>query len=216
MIFSASRASPVRCHPLPAETLELIGGHFAKVPVQCVAGLDLLAVDQHRLGYRVRVAVIIEVSEQGKAPLLQGLGAVLVLTVEAGDIVIDQLRGRGVVADHYEAGRRRYSCLGPGFVGLHVVPIESLKGGLKLYRQTERVESPLRFAPALLGHVTADGLPQNSVLGHVAAWDVVSHRHAGQFDDAALDGVHEREVAHRPGKQGALGIAGASQEEGSR
>ena len=39
------------------------------------------------------------------------------------------------------------------------MPIESLEGSLKLYRQAEWVESPLRFAPALLGHV--------------AAWDVV-------------------------------------------
>src|SRR3546814_12886685 len=30
----------------------------------------------------------------------------------------------------------------------------------------------------------------------------------------SLDGVHEGEVAHGPGEEGALGIAGAAQEEG--
>ncbi len=56
-------------------------------------------------------------------------------------------------------------------------------------------------------------LPQVAEHGHFVARDVVRHRHARQLDDAALDGVHQREVAHGPGKQSALGIAGAAQEE---
>ena len=51
---------------------------------------------------------------------------------------------------------------------------------------------------------------------HLIAGDVFRHRDARQFDDAALDGVHEREVAHRPREQRALGIAGAAQEEWRR
>ena len=42
------------------------------------------------------------------------------------------------------------------------------------------------------------------------------HGDARQLDDAALDGVHQREVAHRPREQRALGIAGATEEEGRR
>ena len=45
------------------------------------------------------------------------------------------------------------------------------------------------------------------------AGDVVGHRHAWELDDAALDGVHQREVAHRPGEQRAFGVARAAQEE---
>jgi hypothetical protein len=48
---------------------------------------------------------------------------------------------------------------------------------------------------------------------HVVAGDVLGHGHAGQLHDAALDGVHEREVAHRPREEGALRVAGAAQEE---
>ena len=50
-------------------------------------------------------------------------------------------------------------------------------------------------------------------LGHLAAGDVVGHRHARQLHDAALDGVHQREVARRPGEQRPLGIARPAQEE---
>ena len=42
----------------------------------------------------------------------------------------------------------------------------------------------------------------------------LADRHARQLDDAALDGVHQREVAHRPGEERPLGIAGAAEEEG--
>ena len=51
-------------------------------------------------------------------------------------------------------------------------------------------------------------------IGISAAGDVVGDRHARQFDDAALDGVHQGEVAERPGEECALGIAGAAEEEG--
>ena len=56
-------------------------------------------------------------------------------------------------------------------------------------------------------------LPEVAELGHLPAGDIVGHRHARQFDDAALDGIHERKVAHGPGKQGALSVARAAQEE---
>ena len=63
------------------------------------------------------------------------------------------------------------------------------------------------------GMLLADVLPQVAEHRHLAARDVVGDRDARQLDDAALDGVHQREVAHRPGEQRALGVAGAAQEE---
>jgi hypothetical protein len=59
--------------------------------------------------------------------------------------------------------------------------------------------------------------PQVAKHRHIArlsTGEIVRHRYARQLDDAALDGVHQREVAHGPGKKGALGVAGTAQEEG--
>ena len=43
---------------LAAEALDLVGGHGAEVVVERVAGFELLAVDQQRVGARERVAVV--------------------------------------------------------------------------------------------------------------------------------------------------------------
>ncbi len=56
-------------------------------------------------------------------------------------------------------------------------------------------------------------VPEIAEHGHVVAGDVVGYGNARQFDDAAFDGVHEREIGHGPGKERAFGIAGATQEE---
>ena len=50
-------------------------------------------------------------------------------------------------------------------------------------------------------------------IGISLAGNVVSHRDARKLDDAAFDGVHQREVAHRPREQRAFGIAGTAKEE---
>ena len=157
--------------------------------------------------------MLVEVAEQRQAAVLERGGAVVVLAVEAGDVVVDQLRGGGVVADDDEAGRHVDAGLLPELEGLLVVAVERLQGGLQLDREAERVER-LGLAAALLGHLLADVLPEVAEHRHLAAGDVVGDRHARQLDDAALDGVHQREVAHRPGEQRALGVAGAAQEEG--
>jgi hypothetical protein len=47
---------------------------------------------------------------------------------------------------------------------------------------------------------------------HIVARDVFRHLDARQLDDAAFDGIHERDVAHRPGEQSAFGVAGATKE----
>ena len=63
------------------------------------------------------------------------------------------------------------------------------------------------------GIFVPDVFPQIAKHGHLFAGNVVGDGNARQFDDAALDGVHEREVAHRPGKERAFGIAGTAEEE---
>ena len=103
----------------------------------------------------------------------------------------------------------------PELEGLLVVAVERLERRLQPRRQLERIEL-LALAAALLGHVLADVLPEVAEHRHLVAGDVVRHRDARQLDDAALDGVHQREVAHRPREQRAFGVAGAAQEEWRR
>ena len=95
------------------------------------------------------------------------------------------------------------------------MPVEGLQRRLQLHGNLQRIEAG-GLAAALLRHVLADVLPQIAELGHLAARDVVGHRHPGQLDDAALDRVHQREVAHRPGEERAFRVAGPAQEERRR
>ena len=100
----------------------------------------------------------------------------------------------------------------PQLEGLLVVAVERFERRLQARGQLERVEF-LALAAALLRHVLADVLPEVAEHRHFVAGDVLRHGHARQLHDAAFDGVHQREVAHRPGEQRALGVAGAAQEE---
>ena len=90
---------------LAPKALDLVAGGVAEAPVEGFARVELLAVDEQRARAGQRVAVLVEVAEQSQAAVLQGAGAVLVLAMEAGDVVVDQLRGRRVVADDDEARR---------------------------------------------------------------------------------------------------------------
>ena len=98
---------------LAAEALDLVRGHVAEVLVERLAGFELFGVDQQRARPGQPVAVLVVVPEERKAPVLQRRRAVVVLAVEAGDEVVDQLRGRGVVADHDEDRRDLDPCLLP-------------------------------------------------------------------------------------------------------
>ena len=106
----------------------------------------------------------------------------------------------------------------PPVEGLLVVRVERIECGLKLGRELERIEIAglaralaRQAAPALL-----QDLPKVAVDRHVARRQVVVDGHARQFDDAAFDRVEQREVAHDPGKERALAIAGAGKEERRR
>ena len=141
--------------------------------------------------------------------------SLLVLLIEAGHIVVDQLRDRGVLADDDEAGRDGDTALLPQLKGALIVSIESLERGLELVWKLERVKIATGAA-SLLGHVLADVLPEVAVDRHLVTGNVFGDRHARQLDDAAFDGIHQREVAHRPGKERAFGVAGATQKERRR
>ena len=86
---------------------------------------------------------------------------------------------------------------------------------MQFYGDAERVER-VRFASTLLRHLRTNVLPEIAEFGHIAARNIVGDRHPGKLDEAALDGVHQGEIAHRPCKEGAFGVARAAEEERRR
>ena len=191
---------------LAAEALDLVGCHAAEIVVQRFTGFELFAVDQQCVRSRERVAVLVEIAKKCEAACYRRLRSVIVLPEKTGDVVVDQLRGRSVVADDDEAGRHANACLLPKIEGLFVMTVKRFKRRLQLRRQAERVER-IVFAPPLLRHFLADVFPEIAEHRHLRARDVVGHGNARQFDDAAFDGIHEREVTHRPREERSFGIA---------
>ena len=116
---------------LAAEPFDLVGRHAAEVVVEGFAGFELLAVDQQRARAGQRVAVLVEVAEEFQAAVLKRGRSVFVLPEEAGDVVVDELRGGRVVADDDEAGRDADARFAPQLEGLFVVAVESFERGLQ-------------------------------------------------------------------------------------
>ena len=66
--------------------------------------------------------------------------AVLVLALKTRDVVVDQLRGRGIVAHDDEARRDLDSGVLPQLEGSGVVAVERFECGLELDGDAQRVE----------------------------------------------------------------------------
>ena len=196
-----------------AEAIKFGSGHGAKVFVERVAGFELFAVDEKSSRARVRGAVLIGVAEELVATRYGCDASVLRFAFEAGDVVVYEFRGGSVVADDDEAGRDADAGVAPDVEGFFVVAVEDIQGGDEFGRQAERVDKAC-FAATFFRHVGANVIPEIAEDGDVGAGNVVGDRDAGEFDDSALDGVHEGEVAHGPGEEGAFGVAGAAEEEG--
>ena len=90
--------------------------------------------------------------------------------------------------------------------------VEGFKRGLQLRRETQRIKR-VALAASFLRHFFTDVFPQIAEHRHFLAGDVVGNGNARQFDDAALNRVHERKIAHRPRKQSAFDIARTAQEK---
>ncbi len=106
VMFSPARASPVRSmisrrkRSISSAAMPRKLSSSASPASSC--SLSMSSV----FGRGQRVAGgLVEVAEQGEAAVFQRGRAVLVLAVEAGDEVVDQLRDGGVLADDDEAGR---------------------------------------------------------------------------------------------------------------
>ena len=181
--------------------------------VEGLARFKLVAVDEQSARARNRIALLVKVAEQGEASVVKPLCSIFEFALETGNVVVDEFRCGGVVADDDEAWRRFDVFFFPKIESLFVVAIQGTKRGNQLRRQFVRVEFSAG-APALLWHFFANVLPEIAEHRHFRLGHIVGDRHPRQLDDAALDGVHQREIAHGPGEQGALAIARAAEEEG--
>src|ERR1017187_4231754 len=118
--------------------------------------------------------MLVKISEQCEASVFKRGRAVVVLPVETGDEIINQLGCRRVVADHDEARRDSNAGGAPQLVSLVIVTVEGLQRGLQLNGEAERIEGGC-LAAALLGHPRANVLPEVSELRHIPAGYVVRH-----------------------------------------
>src|SRR5690606_5119873 len=90
---------------LATEALDLLPSSGPKLLVQSFPGLELLTVDEQRVRPAEGVSVLVNVAEQREAPVFERCRTVIVLAVEARDIVVHQLRCGRVVAHDDETGR---------------------------------------------------------------------------------------------------------------
>ena len=67
--------------------------------------------------------------------------AVFARSREAGDVIIDELGGGGVVADNDEHGRNGDFFLRPEFEGFLVVAVKGVERSLKFDGQTQRIKA---------------------------------------------------------------------------
>ena len=71
-MFSPARGVAAALDDLAAKALDLVGGHAAEVVVERVAGFELLAVDEQRVGARERIACrLVEIAEQREAAVVR-------------------------------------------------------------------------------------------------------------------------------------------------
>jgi hypothetical protein len=95
------------------------------------------------------------------------------------------------------------------------VAVERLQRCLKSRWKLKRIEF-LAFAAPFRWHVLANVLPEVPEHRHLVAGNVFRYGHARELDDAALNGIHQREVAHRPGEQSAFGVPRTAEKKWGR
>jgi hypothetical protein len=141
-----------------------------------------------------------------EAAILEHGRAIVVARDRTRDEVVDSLEVAVLLQTTMKHRRNADACLLPQLEGLLVVAVERLERGLQFDRQAERIKR-LALPRPFLGIFLPICSHRLRNFGHLAAGDVVGDRHARQLDDAAFDGIHQREVAHRPGEQRAFGVA---------
>lgn len=121
------------------EPLDLIGCDLTEVLVQRFAGSELGAVDKDRVWPRDLIAEVVIVPEQGEPTIFERCRPVVIFAMETGNVLVDQLRRRSVVADDDEYRRDTDFLLFPKLERLRVVAIEGFERGEQNRRKSERV-----------------------------------------------------------------------------
>ena len=84
--------------------------------------------------------MFVEIPETLQPAIFELSCAVLVGAKEPGNVIVNELRGGGVVADNDEARRNSGAGLLPYIEGLFVVTVKRVEGGAKLGWQIQRIE----------------------------------------------------------------------------
>lgn len=128
---------------------------------------------------------------------------------------VNELRGRRTIADDDEDRRHRNARPLPFLEFSLVVVVEGIERRLQNARKLKRIEIaglPRAFFGKLV-RPTLDVLPKITEHRHVGIDRIVRYRDARELDDAAFDRIDQGEVGDHPGKERALFIARAAQEE---
>ena len=204
---------------LGLELVDLQGGDLLELGAHRIARFQLLAVDQdrERSGFP---SPVFDVAEKGKLAGNRNRRAVREGSLPSADVVEDQLRDVGVVADDDEDGRSLVAgpfrlALLPLAVAGFIVAVEAMESPLQLDRQLGLASDRLGSS-ALAGKFLPDSRPEVAVGRLLPLHRVVGDGNAGNLDDARLDGVDEREVGDDPGEEVPFPIARAAEEEGGR
>ena len=135
-----------------------------------------------------------------------------IAALEAGDPFEHQFGDRSVLAHDDEHRRHPDAGALPAFELALVMAVERAQRRSKHVGKIEGAQ--LVGARRGLRQILADMLPQMTIDDRIGLHEIVGDRHAGQLDDAALDRVHQAEIGHHPGEQGAFIITRAAQEKG--
>jgi len=69
------------------------------------------------------------------------------------------------------------------------------------------------LASALFRHFLTDMVPEIAKDRCFTVRNILRDRYARQFDDAAFDRVHQREITDHPGEEDAFGVTGAAEKK---
>ena len=131
-------------------------------------------------------------------------------TLVAGDPVMHELGGSGVVADNDENRRCAAAAAGPVFEDLAVVAIKRLESAGELGWKLVGGELLALLRPASLRQLHIRmflDVAINMAIDWFVGARQVLHRDARHFDDAAFDSVDQGEVGNHPGEERTFRVA---------
>ena len=106
---------------------------------------------------RQRFAVVVKIAEQRQTSIFQHPRTVRILSVKAGDVVVNKLRCGRVVADDDETGRYGNILFFPQVKDRFIMPVKGIKCREQSRGKRKRIK---RTVFAFFGHVLSDMFPK--------------------------------------------------------